>query len=193
MRRGCDCLRSRSRRWRSRTIRTVLGRTVVCRGEWYPSPVSMGRSLVGLPWRASRRIFSSISRRGGERGQGADGDATSVPSSSRPPSRRPGRAPRPEAVRWMTTLSIRHRSSAFFCSCENRSGRHHSGIVSPARRQPSRLGVELLEGPSLLLVPSPPRPASARRADSQRLSSSAATRRLSGSAFWYWRSARRAW
>src|SRR4029077_14429080 len=37
--RGCDFLWSRSRRWRSRTIRTELQRTVVCRGEWCPRSV----------------------------------------------------------------------------------------------------------------------------------------------------------
>ena len=36
------------------------------------------------------------------------------------------------AMRWTTTLSIRHRSSAFFCSREKRSVRHHSGICRPA-------------------------------------------------------------
>ena len=43
------------------------------------------------------------------------------------------------AMRWMTTLSIRHRSSAFFCSCENRSARHHSGIRRPASASARRV------------------------------------------------------
>ena len=139
----------------------MLGRTVRPLGERKPSWVNWPAiSSSVFPSRASRRIVSSISRLPESRAKAPTVTARSASDTS-PPFQTTRQWTVSGTLRSTTTLSIRHRNRAFFCSCEKRLASHHSGIVRPASLAPgvSRCRVEPRSLAAALLVPAPLRPA----------------------------------
>ena len=130
IRRGCDCRRRGAGdggagriapSWAGRSCASASGdhdRSDSGRSPHPSSPAAPSRGSSppspGRPRAADQD--PTVTRVGGRRLAPLPDDAAATASG---------------AMRWMTTLSIRLRSSAFFCSCEKRPARHHSGIVSP--------------------------------------------------------------
>ena len=192
-RRGCDWLRFSRRPCRRRMLRTVLGRTRSRIGERCPSAVSAAAIAVSLwPSRASSRMRASSSAC--RDSAASEPTATGMSSALASPPRQTMRMRMVSgALRWITSLSIRQRSSAFLRAvvraepCHS-SGRRRLASVNAAR-SPSSIGMEASPIPARAVSSAASAWRRSRSVSSQRRSNSAATRRLSGSTWSYCRSA----